>query len=519
MCIALAACAVGPDEPPPAPLAPQAWQATLPSAGSLTLGGIAANDVNAGSQSPGGVNAGTQSPGSMNAGTQSPGGANAGDPNIGGANVASAHWWSEFDDPTLARLVTAAQSDSPSLDQAWAAIRRARATLATDRASALPTVSAGGSLARARTQYGGPGTYAIGNSRSVDIAPSWDIDLFGKTRRNTAAARARIAEREADWHATRVALAAEVADDYVQYRGCLQLTDAYERAARSAAQTARVTSISVQAGLSASADGDLAAASAANSLASLHAQQLQCVLLVKSLVALTGLAEPALRAAVTAPGLPDLPRPALLVVPSVPADVLRQRPDIAALEREVAATNEEIGAATADRYPSLSLTGLITLATSAGITATTWSFGSALSATLFDAGRGAAAVDAARASYDSAAASYRDGVRTAVREVEQALAQLDSAARREDDARQAADGYARSLRATDTLWRAGGIDLLSLEQTRRSAIAAEVSLIDLRQSRVQYWIALHKALGGGWQAGLPAQPSLAGAGNSSSLSE
>jgi NodT family efflux transporter outer membrane factor (OMF) lipoprotein len=454
LCLAMSACAIGPDYTAPALAAPSAWQAGLPQQGEQAGGD---------------------------------------------------DWWARFDDANLGLLVAAAQKDSPSLAQAWAAIRQARATLATDRADGLPSVSAAAAVGRARTQGIVAGSSAVGNSRSVDIAPSWDIDLFGKTRRSTAAARARIAEREADWQTTRVALAAEVADDYVQYRGCRQLVDAYARSAHSAAETARVTAISVKAGLTATADGALADASEGSSLASLHGQQLQCVLLVKALVSLTGLPEPALRRLLDAPGLPELPRPARLVVPSVPADVLRQRPDIASLEREVAATSEEIGVAGASRYPSLSLSGLITLATSAGLSATTWSFGPGLSATLFDAGKGAAGVDSARAAYDSAVAGYRAGVRSAVKDVEQALAELAAASQREDDARQAADGYQRSLQASESLWRAGNADLLSLEVTRRSAIAAEVDLITLRQAHVQYWIALHKALGGGWRPDLPAQ--------------
>ena len=468
LCLALSACAIGPDYTPPVLSAPTAWQAGSPQQGEPAEGD---------------------------------------------------DWWARFDDANLGLLVASAQKDSPSLDQAWAAIRQARATLTTDRAAGLPSLSAGASAGRARTQGIVAGSSTVGNSRSVDIAPSWDIDLYGKTRRNTTAARARIAEREADWHNTRVALAAEVADDYVQYRGCRQIVDAYARSAHSASETARVTAIAVKAGLTASSDGALAQASEGSSLASLHGQQLQCVLFVKALVALTGLPEPSLRRLLDAPGLPDLPRPALLVVPSVPADVLRQRPDIASLEREVAATSEEIGVASANRYPSLSLSGLITLATSAGLSATTWSFGPGLSATLFDAGKGAAGVDSARAAYDSAVAGYRAGVRSAVKDVEQALAELDAASQREDDARQAADGYQRSLQAHESLWRAGNTDLLSLEVTRRSAISAEVDLITLRQAHVQYWIALHKALGGGWRPDLPAQPPQAAVETASNTSE
>jgi outer membrane protein, multidrug efflux system len=111
----------------------------------------------------------------------------------------------------------------------------------------------------------------------------------------------------------------------------------------------------------------------------------------------------------------------------------------------------------------------------------------------------AAKVDSARADYDAALATYKSNIRTAVKEVEQALVSLDSAARREGDARTSAIQYRSYFRASDINWQSGRISLLDLEIARRSAISAEVSLIDVNQTRVDQWIILYKALGGSWQ--------------------
>jgi outer membrane protein TolC len=123
---------------------------------------------------------------------------------------------------------------------------------------------------------------------------------------------------------------------------------------------------------------------------------------------------------------------------------------------------------------------------------------------LLDGGRRRAAVDSARAGYAATEANYRQKVRQVVKEVEQALINLDSAARRTEQAEQATREYRRYFDATEQNWRAGGVSLLTLEEARRSALAAQIELIGLQRDRVEYWIALYKALGGGWQPGAAA---------------
>lgn len=411
----------------------------------------------------------------------------------GGSIELLADWWQRFDDKTVAELVRRAEADSPTLAQAMAQIDGARATLASAGASSLPDLSTGGSVTRGKQAATGVTT----TTRSGGLDASWELDLFGRQRSGRESARAQLQARIDDWHDARVSLAAEVADSYVQYRACRQLATAYQAQADSQAQTLRATRVAVSAGLNAPIDGYLAEANAASAQEALAAQRVQCELLVKSLAALTGMEEPALRRLINQARA--IPQPADFAVRSLPADLLRQRPDLASAERSLAARYAEIGQARADRWPSLTLGGSISIsATSLTTPASSWSFGPSLKLPLLDGGRRRAAVDSAEAAYEQQLAVYRGAVRSAVSEVEQALVQLEGAAQRSGDARTAAEQYRRYASAAEANWRAGLDSLLTLEQARRSAIAAELTDIQLRRDRVRAWIALYKSLGGGW---------------------
>jgi NodT family efflux transporter outer membrane factor (OMF) lipoprotein len=179
---------------------------------------------------------------------------------------------------------------------------------------------------------------------------------------------------------------------------------------------------------------------------------------------------------------------------------LSQRPDVVSAERTLASTSALIGVAEAGRYPSLTLSGSISLSAASGTAMTVpWSFGPTLNLPLFNGGKTEANINSATSDYKSALADYQQTVRTAVKEVEQALTRLDSMAKREDQARIGAEGYRAYLSATDQNWRVGRSSLLDLETARRSSISADITLLELQQSRLEYWIALYKAVGGGWK--------------------
>jgi NodT family efflux transporter outer membrane factor (OMF) lipoprotein len=301
----------------------------------------------------------------------------------------------------------------------------------------------------------------------------------------------------------RVSLAAEVAATYVSLRACQALVDVYTQDAGSQKRTAELTQIKAKAGLESSANASLSTASAADASNRLIGQQADCDVLIKTLVALTTLPEAELRPQLVARNA-QLPQPAQFRVDAVPAQWLAQRPDVAALEREVLAAAGDVGAAQADRYPRVSLAGTLSVVSAStggsgsSVNGTNWSIGPALSLPVFDAGRRAATVDAAQARYDEARARYEQRVRTAASEVEQALVRLDAALRREADAQQAALGFRQYFEAQQALVDVGAGSLLDLEQARRNALLAAAGLVNVQRERVASWITLYKSLGGGW---------------------
>lgn len=418
----------------------------------------------------------------------------------GGEPAKLAGWWSRFDDPLLPALIDRAQQRSPTLAQAAARIAQARASARIAGAAAWPSLDAKGGAQRANTDI--PGSTGLQTTGSLTLDATWEIDLFGATRQGVAAAQARAAGAAAQWHQARVSLAAEVASAYLSLRACEAVLAVYESDASSSSQTASLTQQKVQAGFEAPANGGLARAAAADAANRVTAQRAECDLAIKQIAALTVEPEPALRTALTARSA-LLPQPGVFTVDGVPAQVLAQRPDVSAAEREIAAASADVGAAQADRLPRLSLTGSIGRA---GVRVggnnyygDTWSFGPGLIAPLFDAGRRAAAVDAAQGRYDEAVAAWRERVIGAAREVEEALVRLQAAQQREQDARLAASGYAEFLAAAQTQWQVGTGSLLDLEQARRSSLGADAALIQVRRERVGAWLALYKAVGGGWQ--------------------
>lgn len=405
-------------------------------------------------------------------------------------------WWQQWNDPLLVELVESAQTANPTVASAASRIRQARAARVAAGAALLPSLDASGAASRGNSQPPAP----LATTVQAGLQTAWEIDLFGGNRATADAAQARLEGANAGWHEARVSVAAETANSYVSLRTCERQLAVANNDARSRAETARLSELSARAGFTAPATAALARASAAEGSARATQQRALCELEVKALVALTALAEPRLRQKLTA----AWQEPAQsLAVSSVPAQALAQRPDIYQAEREVAAAAADVGGARAQRYPRLSLSGSIAagIARVGGVSTDlqTWSIGPlALTVPLFDGGRREANVDAAQARYEEAAALYGARVRQAVREVEEALVNIESARARGEDARVAAEDFRVSFVATEARYRSGLASLVELEDARRTALAAEMALVGLQRERAAAWIALYRALGGGW---------------------
>lgn len=409
-----------------------------------------------------------------------------------------AHWWAQFDDPLLSQLIEAAQDASASVASARSRIVQARAARTVAQSALGPVAFGTVNAGRGGQNVDAP----VATSLSAGLQAQWEMDLFGGLGATRDAADERLRGATASWHEARVSVAAEVASAYLALRACEAQVGQTLLDARSRSETARLTELSARAGFQAPANAALARASAAQAQSLLSQQQAQCELAIKSLVAMSGLPEPALRQRLEA-GRARLPQPAAIVVDAVPAQVLAQRPDVEAAAREVLAAGAEITQTRAQGLPRITLAGSIGAQHVNGVGANndglTWSIGPVtVLLPVFDSGAVQARVQASQARLTEARAAYAARLRLAVREVEDALVQLQSTAARSEDARSAAEGFATSFTATEARYKGGLASLFELEDARRSAVAAESALIDLQRERVAAWIALYRALGGGW---------------------
>jgi outer membrane protein, multidrug efflux system len=417
----------------------------------------------------------------------------------GGDAAALADWWQRFDDPLLPELVRDAQVNNPTLAQALARLAEARAGVRSSSAQRWPSVNAS---AQAQRGSSASSNFSASTQGSVGIDAQWEVDLFGATRAQIAAAQARSEQAALGWHSARVSLAADVAGTYVSYRACEAQQQVQDQDASSQTQTAELTREKVRVGFEAPANGALADGAAAESGNRAIAQRAECEVLVKSLVVLTGQAEPALRTRLQSKNTAKLPQPGAFAVGVLPAQLLQQRPDIAAAERALVAAAADVGVAEAAHYPRLTFSGNLgrSLLRVGGNNSdgTSWGFGPSLVLPVFDGGARRANEDAARARYDEARASLDGQLRKAVSEVEEALLRLDAATRREGQAQRAAQGFLDYFAAQEQRWRIGAGSLIDREEARRTALNAQNALINVQRERVAAWITLYRSLGGGW---------------------
>ena len=307
------------------------------------------------------------------------------------------------------------------------------------------------------------------------------------------------------WKATRRAGRTFVADAYLAYRYFEAQKQIMQADTVSRIESSRLTAIANEQGFYSQSEVALARASAAEGNKSVLQQTAQSERAIKSLVAMTAIEEPVLRQLLNPASdqSAKLPSPAKFTIDSLPANVLLQRPDVAAAERDVAEASANIGVQRAKQYPKLSLSGNITptlqnINGGALLLAQTWAIGPTLSLPLFDSGKRAADVEAAKAKYQAASSRFHSKVRTAVKEVEEALVRLNSADKILPESQLAVEGYNTHFKAVQTLYQIGLGNLLNVEVARRQRLAAELAVKELEREQVSAWIALYRAAGGNW---------------------
>ncbi|MGF6505836.1 efflux transporter outer membrane subunit [Paraburkholderia sp. 32] len=422
-------------------------------------------------------------------------------------------WWTGFNDPELAKVVQRALDQNLSLQAAIARVSQARAAAQAAGAALLPTVDAGASATALHQSTNSPlGTLASAfpnYSRDqkeyvVGATASWEIDLAGGLRRAHAAATDEEQAAEAQQLGTRVTVAADAADAYLQIRGLQARLAVTQDQIDTDAHLLELVKARKQAG--AADEREVAQAEAllrqARGVMPLLRVGLEAQL--NRLDVLMG-AQPgtyAVELGTNAAIIPDIPA---IGTGDQPVDVLRRRPDIIAAERHLAASNEQIGVAIADYYPKISLSGALGFdSISANKLFTAKSFQpvgtGAIQWRLFDFGKVDAEVKQARGGYAEALAQYKEAALNATEDVEDAFMSLSQTEIRAQELQEEVTSLTRARDLSEKAYRAGSITLTDVLDADRQLLVARDDLDATRADAARAAVRTFRALGGGWDA-------------------
>jgi outer membrane protein, multidrug efflux system len=427
-----------------------------------------------------------------------------------------ADWWKVFNDPELNSLITRAVQGNLQLRVAQARVREALAQRGVTAAAWWPSVNASGSYDRDRLT----GNYFLPLPADVPLNynwyqagfdASWELDVFGGTRRAVQAANAAIAAAEFSHRDVLVTLLAEVARYYFEARSFQQRLAIARRNIASQQNALNLTRDRYRAGLSSELDVEQASALLASTEAQVPTLESSLRASIHHLSVLlaeppgTQLPEPA----------PDgsLPSPPPPVPVGLPSDLLLRRPDVRQAERQLAAATARIGVAKSDLFPKFSLTGAAgfeSVSASSWFTPDSrfWTAGPTITWRIFDAGRIRANIRVQNARQEQALASYEQTVLTAFEDVENALVAYAKEQVRFQSLQASDNAERRALNLSLDLYKNGLADFLRVLDSERSLYSTEDALVQSQKTVSENLIALYKALGGGWAAGPgPAAPS------------
>lgn len=411
-----------------------------------------------------------------------------------------AQWWQSLNDPQLTELIDEALQENLDLRKAQSRLRETRAKRTVADAGRYPSVTASGSASRSQSSEE-IGSGDTRNAFSAGFDASWEIDVFGGVRRSVEAAEADLESGGANLDNTRVSLASEVALNYVEVRA-LQTRLGIARAnLASQSETLQLTDWRAQAGLVSSQDVEQARSNREQTRAQIPGLETSLAESEHRLDILLGRAPGTLHTRLAATD--NLPTVPAQIAVGIPADTLRQRPDVRAAERKLAAETARVGAAEAARYPSFTLSGSIglealTLGALGNGGGATSSLLASITSPVFNAGRLRAQVEIQDAVREQAQVSYEQAVLTALQEVENALVALTRNRERVEALAIAAESARNAAEFARQRYSAGLIDFQSVLDTERSVLSAEDSLASSRADSVLALIRLYKALGGGW---------------------
>jgi NodT family efflux transporter outer membrane factor (OMF) lipoprotein len=412
-------------------------------------------------------------------------------------------WWTFYDSAELNALETRLIADNPTLAGALANYAQARALSDQARAGLFPTLGLSASSERNRESVNaplrGPTTPTYYNADTVGGSATYELDLWGRVRNEVVAGEANAAASAADLENARLSLIAQLVQDYIQLRSLDRDNAILDQAVNAYTRALSLTAQRHDAGIAPGLD----VSQAQTQLEAARSQAAQTIaqraLMEHAIAALLGVSASTFS---VRPQLVDIKLPQ---IPSgVPATLLQRRPDIAAAQRRMIATNANIGVARAAYFPTLTLGaqgGYQSTSVSNWLTAPSsfWAIGPNALLTLFDGGLRRAQVAQARAEFDASAASYRGVVVGAFQQVEDSLATLNHYHDADVDEKAAVDAAQRTLDLSMALYVKGATDYLTVVTSQTASLQTQLEALNLDTLQLLASVDLIRALGGGWQ--------------------
>jgi len=412
-------------------------------------------------------------------------------------------WWTLYESSELDELQQRLIAGNPTLAAAVANYAQARALSDQARAGLFPTLSANAGVQRERNSRNnpllGPSEPIYYDANTLGAGASYELDLWGQIRNEVAAGNANAAAAAADLENARLSLLAQLVDDYVQLRSLDRNSAILDQTVQAYTRAVSLTQQRHDAGIAPGLDVsqaqtqlDTARSQAAQTLA-------QRALMEHAIAALLGVSASSFS---IEPAIVDIKLPQ---IPSgVPSTLLERRPDIAAAQRRMIASNANIGVARAAYFPALTLAaqgGFYSGAFSNWLSApsTYWAIGPNALLSVFDGGLRRAQVAQARAEFDASAANYRGTVVGAFQQVEDSLASLDHYHDAAVEERAAVDAAQRTLDMSMALYVKGATDYLTVVTSQAAVLQTQLDLVNLETLQLRASVDLIRALGGGWE--------------------
>ncbi|MBM3618768.1 MAG: efflux transporter outer membrane subunit, partial [Alphaproteobacteria bacterium] len=427
-------------------------------------------------------------------------------PQTDAATAPVAEWWKGFNDPTLEEVIQEAAAHNLDIRIALANVERARAVRSASIAPLFPMFGIGAGVEREGLS-GATGRNRTNAENDRDtynagLDASWELDVFGYTRRAAEAAGAQLEAAEANRQDMQIIALAETAQSYFAARGLQKRITVTKENVGLLESMEELARVQFEAGVTTEFDLSRAIGERQQVQATLPTLEADLAATLYRLSVLTG-KDPKHYAAILAE-VQDMPSPPDLVPVGLRSDILRRRPDIRRAERELAATNAQIGVAVADLFPRFFLTG------SAGSTALTfgdlfssagfnYTLGAALNWTVFSGGAKLAAVDIAKADNKAALLTYEKSVLLALEEAETSLVRYGKEWQALQQLRASEAQRVEAYNIAKLRYESGEENFLVILDSQRSLLATRDLVAQSEARLLSYLIQLYKALGGGWE--------------------